>query len=94
MPLIAGTSSVSGLIVLCSRRYCVTRSHTAGPCGFSCTEASRTYKVAGWASVQDNPQGPAVWDLVTQYLREHKTIKPLTLEVPAIKGVAGNPGLA
>ena len=57
-------------------------------------EASRTYKVAGWASVQENPQGPAVWDLVTQYLREHKTIKPLTLEVPAIKGMTGNPGLA
>ncbi len=35
-----------------------------------------------------------MWDLVTQYLRERKTIKPLTLEVPAIKGMTGNPGLA
>ncbi len=57
-------------------------------------EAAKAYKVAGWASVQENPQGPPVWDLVTQYLRERKTIKPLTLEVPAIKGMTGNPGLA
>jgi sulfur-oxidizing protein SoxB len=57
-------------------------------------DASRTYKVAGWASVQENPQGPPIWDVVTQYLRDRKTIKPLTLELPALRGVSGNPGLA
>ena len=57
-------------------------------------EANKTYKVAGWASVQEGVQGEPVWDVVAQYLREQKVIKPRQLNVPAIKGVAGNRGMA
>ena len=56
-------------------------------------EADKTYRVAGWASV--NPQtGKPVTDVVEQYLRANKT---LTIKRPnrvALKGVADNPGFA
>ncbi len=57
-------------------------------------EPKKTYKVAGWASVQENVQGEAIWDVVAKYLREQKVIKPLKLNLPTIKGMKGNPGLA
>ena len=60
-------------------------------------DASRKYKVAGWAPVSEEARaagGEPVWDVVARYLKSQKTIKPRTLEVPVIEGVAGNPGLA
>ncbi len=57
-------------------------------------EPKKTYKVAGWASVQENVQGEPIWDVVAKYLRDQKVIKPLKLNLPAIKGMKGNPGLA
>jgi len=57
-------------------------------------DADKTYKVAGWASVQEGVQGEPVWDVVAQYLREQKVIKARRLSVPTIKGMAGNPGIA
>jgi len=35
-----------------------------------------------------------VWDVVARYLQSQKTIRPRVLEVPALEGVVGNPGLA
>jgi sulfur-oxidizing protein SoxB len=56
-------------------------------------EAGKTYKVAGWASV--NPQsGKPVWDVFANYLRGEKTAKPKKLNQVALKGVANNPGVA
>ncbi|MFN7571228.1 MAG: thiosulfohydrolase SoxB [Betaproteobacteria bacterium] len=57
-------------------------------------EPAKTYKVAGWASVQEGVKGEPVWDVVAKYLREQKTITPRKLNNPTIKGVAGNPGMA
>ena len=57
-------------------------------------EASRKYKVAGWAPVAEGAQGEPVWEVVTQYLRDKKTIAPITPNVPRLVGVEGNPGLA
>jgi sulfur-oxidizing protein SoxB len=57
-------------------------------------EPNKTYKVAGWASVQENVTGEPIWDVVAKYLREQKVLKPPKLNLPAIKGMAGNPGLA
>ncbi len=56
--------------------------------------ADKTYKVAGWASVQEGVQGEPVWDVVARYLRDRKTIAPRRLNNPVIKGMAGNPGMA
>lgn len=56
-------------------------------------DADRKYKVAGWASVQENVKGEPVWDLVAGYLRQQKVIKGVQLNTPRIVGMAGNPGM-
>jgi sulfur-oxidizing protein SoxB len=56
-------------------------------------EAAKTYKVAGWASV--NPQdGKPVADVFASYLRSVKTAQPKKLNKVAIKGLGSNPGVA
>ncbi|HUI95463.1 MAG TPA: thiosulfohydrolase SoxB [Xanthobacteraceae bacterium] len=56
-------------------------------------DAGKTYKVAGWASV--NPQrGKPVWDVVAAYLRDQKTAAPNKLNRVALKGIDKNPGIA
>ena len=60
-------------------------------------DASRKYKVAGWAPVSEEARaagGEPVWDVVARYVKAQKTIKPRELEVPVLEGVAGNPGIA
>ena len=55
-------------------------------------EAGKSYKVAGWASV--NPQsGKPVWDVFADYLRSGETLLPNGKTV-TLKGVDGNPGIA
>ncbi|HEX7271689.1 MAG TPA: thiosulfohydrolase SoxB [Casimicrobiaceae bacterium] len=59
-------------------------------------EADKKYKVAGWAPVTDEARaagGEPVWDVLARYLRSKKTISAVTVESPALEGVAGNPGL-
>ena len=59
-------------------------------------DAARKYKVAGWAPVADEARaggGEPIWELMARYLRRTKTIKPLTLNLPKVEGVAGNPGM-
>ncbi|AOF87762.1 thiosulfohydrolase SoxB [Hydrogenophaga sp. RAC07] len=56
-------------------------------------EAGKTYKVAGWASVQEGAQGEPIWDVVSGYLREKKVIKGVQINTPRIIGMDGNPGL-
>jgi sulfur-oxidizing protein SoxB len=55
--------------------------------------ANKEYAVAGWASVAQPLDGRPVWDVVTDYLRDKKTISNIALNEPMIKGMAGNPGL-
>ena len=55
-------------------------------------DAGKSYKVAGWASV--NPQsGKPVWDVFADYLRSGETLLPSGKGV-TLKGVEGNPGIA
>jgi sulfur-oxidizing protein SoxB len=55
-------------------------------------EAHRSYKVAGWASV--NPQaGKPVWEVFASYLRSGKMAGARDGHV-TLKGVDGNPGIA
>lgn len=55
---------------------------------------TKTYKVAGWASVGENVTGTPIWEVVAEYLRDIKTIKPVKLNLPKIVGLGKNPGLA
>ena len=57
-------------------------------------QADKDYPVAGWASVQANvPANKPIWEVVATYLRQHKTLGPLSLNRPVLKNVATNPGL-
>ncbi|MFZ0527203.1 MAG: thiosulfohydrolase SoxB [Xanthobacteraceae bacterium] len=54
--------------------------------------ANKSYRVAGWASV--NPQaGKPVREVVAGYLRKEKIVKIKRPNRVLLKGVAGNPGL-
>ena len=56
-------------------------------------DASKTYKVAGWASVNPQPDElPNIWDTVATYLRDKKTISNITPNIPVVKGMDSNPG--
>jgi S-sulfosulfanyl-L-cysteine sulfohydrolase len=57
-------------------------------------DASKKYKVAGWAPVAEGAKGEPVWDVVSGYLRAKKTIKPRKLNLPKLVGVERNPGIA
>ena len=58
-------------------------------------DARKNYKVAGWASVQPQPQGTKpIWDVVADYLRQKKTVNVGQAYIPKLKGADGNPGLA
>ena len=60
-------------------------------------EAAKTYKVAGWAPVGEAARtagAEPIWDLMARYLRNRKVIEPLRLELPRLKGMEGNAGIA
>ena len=57
-------------------------------------DAGRRYKVAGWAPVAEGAHGEPIWEVIGAYLREQKTIRPPTLNLPKLDGVADNPGLS
>lgn len=62
-------------------------------------EASRSYKVAGWAPVAEEASkagNKPVWDIVETWLKSQRggRVTPRTVNVPTLRGVSGNPGLA
>jgi len=60
-------------------------------------DSSKTYKVAGWAPVSEaakNEGGEPIWDVVSAYLRDIKTVKATEPNIPKIIGAEGNPGYA
>jgi sulfur-oxidizing protein SoxB len=84
---------VGGLTYACSPRANLGRRISDLRLAGKPIEPSRTYKVVGWASVQENPQGEPIWEVVAKYLRDKKVIAPRRLNLPRLEGVAGNPGL-
>jgi len=56
--------------------------------------ADRKYKVAGWAPVAEGAKGEPIWEVVTKYLQDRKTLAPVKLNLPKIVGMEGNPGIA
>jgi sulfur-oxidizing protein SoxB len=59
-------------------------------------DPAKTYKVAGWAPVSEEAKnaGEPIWEVVAQYLRDIKTVKPVNLNLPKLIGVDNNPGMA
>jgi sulfur-oxidizing protein SoxB len=58
-------------------------------------DPNKTYKVAGWAPVSEEAKnsGEPIWEVVAKYLRDIKTVKPINLNLPTLKGAANNPGM-
>jgi sulfur-oxidizing protein SoxB len=60
-------------------------------------EAGKTYKVAGWAPVAEEARRAGnrmVWDVVEEWLRAKRRVTPRVPNLPQLRGVEGNPGLA
>jgi sulfur-oxidizing protein SoxB len=38
-------------------------------------DSNKTYVVGGWASVNELTEGPAIYDIVSNYIKREKTIK-------------------
>jgi sulfur-oxidizing protein SoxB len=38
-------------------------------------DASKSYTVAGWASVNEGTEGPPIWEVVERYVTAAKTVK-------------------
>ncbi len=57
-------------------------------------DAAKTYKMAGWASVNLPQGGRPVWDVVASYLRQQGEVKPGRPSRVKLVGIAGNPGYA
>jgi len=56
-------------------------------------DASKTYKVAGWSTVNSKAPGEPVWETVENYLKNVKHIKDLKVDTPEIIGLKGNKGI-
>jgi len=62
-------------------------------------DASKKYKVAGWAPVAEEartaPGVKPVWDVVETWLKSQGgRVKPRAINTPALVGMQGNPGMA
>jgi len=57
-------------------------------------DATKSYKVAGWATVGSQSPGAPIWDVVADYLRREDTARIRKLNTPKLKNVSGNPGMA
>ncbi|MFT4927239.1 MAG: sulfur-oxidizing protein SoxB [Phenylobacterium sp.] len=56
-------------------------------------EASKKYKVAGWATVGSQSPGEPIWDVVATYLKDQKTVNFTKLNSPKLLNVKRNPGM-
>ncbi len=56
-------------------------------------EANKNYKVAGWATVGSKSSGKPIWDVVAEYLKDHKVIDIKKLNTPRLKNIKSNKGL-
>ena len=85
---------VEGLTFACNPQARMGARISDLRCAGKPLDANRIYKVAGWASVQEEPVGEPIWEVVAKYLRDKKFVAPRRPNVPRLEGVAGNPGLA
>jgi sulfur-oxidizing protein SoxB len=55
-------------------------------------QASKSYKVAGWATVGSQSPGAPIWDVVAEHLRGSDVARINKMNTPVIKNVTKNPG--
>jgi sulfur-oxidizing protein SoxB len=61
-------------------------------------DPKKTYKVAGWATVNRTPEGRLMWDVVRDYIVNNKSkddvLKLPKINHPKLIGISDNPGIA
>ncbi|MCK5665962.1 MAG: 5'-nucleotidase C-terminal domain-containing protein, partial [Thiotrichaceae bacterium] len=61
-------------------------------------DPKKTYKLAGWATVNRTPEGRLMWDVVRDYIVDTKgednILKLAKMNRPKLVGVGDNPGIA
>ncbi|MFI4888708.1 MAG: 5'-nucleotidase C-terminal domain-containing protein, partial [Burkholderiales bacterium] len=55
-------------------------------------DAAKTYRVAGWASVNQEQNGTPVWDVLARHIRASGTTTVPKLNQVKLKGIENNPG--
>ncbi len=85
---------VGGLTYSCDPRAGMGKRIDDMRLGGHLIEAGKRYKVAGWAPVIPGAIGEPVWEVVEQYLKQVKTVKPRRPNLPRLIGMGGNQGLA
>ena len=56
-------------------------------------DANKTYKVAGWASVQQ-VEGEPIWDVVARWLKARGRVQGVRVNQPEVMGLQNNQGIA
>ncbi len=84
---------VGGLTYTCTPGEAMGRRISDMRLGGVPIAADRKYKVAGWAPVAEGAKGEPIWDVVTKYLRDRKTLAPVKLNLPRLVGMEGNAGI-
>jgi len=56
-------------------------------------DANKKYRLAGWASMEKR-EGTPIWEVVAEYIRAQDAVRIKELNIPKIKGLGSNPGLA
>jgi sulfur-oxidizing protein SoxB len=88
---------VGGLSYRCDPTAPAGRRISAMTLRGEAVQASRSYRVAGWAPVSEEARqagGEPIWDLVARHLRARRTIPAPRLNLPELAGMDGNPGIA
>jgi S-sulfosulfanyl-L-cysteine sulfohydrolase len=78
---------VGGMSYACAPREKIGRRISDLRIGGRPMDADKRYKVAGWAPVAETAGGEPVWELVERYLRNRKTLAPLTPNRPRLIGM-------
>ena len=55
--------------------------------------ANKTYRVAGWATVNSQAEGEPIWDTVSNYLRDNKELAIPKLNTPILRNMKNNQGI-
>ena len=55
-------------------------------------QADKTYRVAGWASVNLEQNGTPVWETVARHIRANPTVRVPRLNKVKLEGIQSNPG--
>lgn len=84
---------IGGMSYRCAPNETAGRRISDMKLGDVAIDPAKSYKVAGWASVNEQ-KGTPVWETVTNYLRDGKSKPKSSGSQVTIVGVDDNPGFA